>query len=97
MAALMFAWAVVAFLTTPGAPWWEAFVGHSAMPLNMPSQHSLLYSALTLQSADASRNQQKGPEGAELLIYHLSWDFGAQDPVQMFVTFGDTRSVRGFL
>lgn len=71
MAAFMFAWAVAAFPTTPGTPRWKPLSRHSVMPRNMPPKHSLLYSVLTLQRADASRNQQNSPEGAELLIYHL--------------------------
>lgn len=97
MAALMFAWAVVTFPTTPEHHGGKPLSRHSEMPRNMPPRHSLLSSVLILQSTDASRNQQRGPEGAELLIHHLPWDFGAQDPLQMFVPYGKTGSAKGFV
>nr|XP_014424136.1 CUGBP Elav-like family member 1 isoform X7 [Pelodiscus sinensis] len=54
-------------------------------------------SLLTQQSIGAAGSQKEGPEGANLFIYHLPQEFGDQDLLQMFMSFGNVVSAKVFI
>ncbi|XP_029472532.1 CUGBP Elav-like family member 2 isoform X14 [Rhinatrema bivittatum] len=64
-----------------------------------------LYSQSLLQQQSAAGSQKeglfflssKGPEGANLFIYHLPQEFGDQDILQMFMPFGNVISAKVFI